>query len=524
MKSMKNLTKMYLKAIEERNPEAGQTVPPMTKQAKKVKVPKPTQSLKRIPTIPSMFKKKVKFDDENEEQPVLIESRPADFDFYCTPQSLREMIPRTPADSFIAENDKSRNTALSTSFQLDSEQKGKIETSLKSNLHGIASLVSKGKTQSIRTLQTSNPYKMSFYKTSDNISASSQKRIGDDDSSQEIDINSKAVEAHKKKIRELEERNNELVNQLNSQRFLSDDFDSAKGKEKTGPKYTDLKYQPMESLIEETDIDQQMLLLRHHNELLTKENASLANQSKQLSSSLKKFIDVLNSYTKKKGDGPIRVNPYSEPADKLAELVTIVSKKVNGVNIKEESVKSEKLKQEFEGHSEISQVEQFKCDSIFDELEASTSNVLEIKSSGDRKYRHQNLMEERGDFMDKMRNLMVSMNQEELENARNTNQNQRSNFSSTLDLMPKPSKINSFSRTDRVSNTDMSVDNSAKNRTMNISMTLLLEEIEKVKKKLKELEENMKTKGGNSLLRECESVSYNISEIESSFKDLSHLN
>ena len=523
-KSMKNLTKMYLKAIEERNPEPGQTAPMPTKQSQKVKTPDTTQSLRRIPTGSNMFKKKTKFEKGHDDHAVLMESRPAEFDFCVMPESLRSMIPRTPADSFIGSFDKSRNTRLSASFELDDEQKDKIETNLKNNLQGIANLVNKGKKESNHTLETSDHYRLSPDKNFDSTSSNSGKKNKANNISGDRDASDQLMDEYKKKIRELEARNNYLVNQLNSQRFLSDDFGKAKEKAQSGTKYTDLRYQPMGALIEETDTNQQILLLRHQNELLTKENTNFTKQQKQLGIILKKVIEFFDEYSKQKGDRPLRVNPYSDPVDKLTELAGILSRLIDGASSKNEGMNSGKFRQEFEGQSEISQIDHVNCDSLFDEFESSPGNVLEIKSNNDRKYRHANLADDKGNFLDRMRNLMLSMQQAEMENPLNSSQNPRSSLSSTLDLMPKPTNTHNFSRTDKVSNTDMSAEGSIRNRTLNISVNLLLEEIERVKRKLKEIEVNMKTKGGTSVLKECETVSFNISEIESSFKDLSHLN
>ena len=175
---------------------------------------------------------------------------------------------------------------------------------------------------------------------------------------------------------------------------------------------------------------------------------------------------------------------------------------------------------------------------LLDDLQ-SESSVFESPEEQLRTYRHKNLTPEakRG-FLDRLRSLLGSpgheLGEEQLDEFETQRQTRKLYSRTSLVLLPselRKEEPEDLGKTSQVlSHKNRSGDSASRNSRAERDaddpgkaneLQTLFQEIARVKGKLNFIEKAVRQMDQSPLLKECETVSFNISEIESSFKDFS---
>jgi hypothetical protein len=459
---MKNLTKMYLKAIEDPKIDVLQTVPKTSISGRRIEVKSPI-STTRLPTQGGVFKKKRQADEQqflNDRGDGEIKA--ADFELPFSAKEIREMIPKTPTDSFISEPNVSESTE-SISI-LDSEKKESIQDNLRANIKDFSDAVAKCSSRSIRNLDTSKAYTVTFYKTQEPIPTAHRPKTKEQISN-EFDVNTQIIRDYQKKISELEQQNLNLTQQLSSQRTIS---------------------------IEPP----------RHSDSMVLEEARPA---------LTTMIDALNALLERKKEKPISVDPKGDLMDIINEATESLIQKSQRMILLESKCFDDPSLPNFEGPSIIQEKEPLLNLSFLEDVERNV-NLLQNKLEASPILAHQT-------FEDKVRMMLVSKESED-ESKKPDNQKPTSKKQNLL-FEPIPTSMSDLdlSRTHQFIGKDRSR-GTPPDRTQNVDVQVLFKEVMRVKKQLKRIESNIHEIGiAHPKNEELESVSFNISGVDSSFKD-----
>ena len=459
---MKSLTKMYLKAIEEPKTEVVQTVPRTNISVRRIEVKSPI-STGRFPAQGGVFKKKRQVDDQQFSNSVgEAELKAADFDLPFSAKEIREMIPKTPADSFIIETNLSESTESLS--MLDSDKKESIEGNLRANLKDFSEAVAKCSSRSIRSLETGKAYSVTFYKTQEPIPTAHKPKSREELSSV-FDLNAQIIQDYQKKISELEQQNLSLNQQLSSQRTISIQSPA------------------------------------HSDSLMVEE----------IRPALNTLIDALNSLLEKKREKPISLDPNEDLLKIINEATGSLIQKSQRMILLESKCFDDPAQPNFEGPSIIQEKEPLLNLSFLEDVERNV-NLLQSKLETSPNVA-------RPTFEDKVRMLLVSKESEE--DSQKPVKTKPAPKRKNIEFEPIPTSVSDLdlSRTHQLIGKDRSR-NTPSDRTQNVDVQVLFKEVMRVKRQLKRIESNIHEIGvAPTKTDDLESVSFNISGVDSSFRD-----
>lgn len=459
---MKNLTKMYLRAIEEPKAEVVQTVPRTSISGRRIEVKSPI-STSRLPTQGGVFKKKRQADDQQfSNQGGEAELKAADFDLPFSAKEIREMIPKTPTDSFISEPNVSESTQSLS--MVDPDKKESIQDNLRANLKDFSEAVAKCSSRSIRSLDTGKAYSVTFYKTQEPIPTAHKPKSKEQISS-EFDLNTQIIRDYQKKINELEHQNLSLTHQLSSQRTISID----------SPVHSD-------SLVLE-----------------------------EIRPALTTMIDALNALLERKKEKPISIDPKSDLMQIINETTDSLIHKSQRMILLESKCFDDPSQPNFEGPSIIQEKEPLLNLSFLEDVERNV-NLLQSKLEA-------TPILAQPTFEDKVRMLLVSKESEEDNKKLDKQKPVSKKQNIVIESIPNSMSDLDLSRTHQLIGKDRSR-GTPPDRTQNVDVQVLFKEVMRVKKQLKRIESNIHEIGiAHPKSEDLESVSFNISGVDSSFKD-----
>jgi hypothetical protein len=462
---LNNLTKMYLKVIEEQKPEVVQTVPRMTKT--KTNQSKSPLSVTKVPQQCGVFRKKDKKDDTSSESHKVIELSHSDFLMPFSVKEIRELIPKTPSESFIDEETEGSSKLIASN--ISTEQKDKIQKNLSRNIQEFSDAVvrSRSKSDQQRQLETSSPYSLSFYKTTELV-PSAHRQKDKEKLSIEPDININIVQDYQKKIKDLENHNLELISQISSYRSITT---------------TNIK-----ESVSEKELD-------------------------NLNPAINHLFEALNVFMEKIGEEDIITPDTNDPVEAIYELSNYLISKTY-ITKKKQIDNGEELKKfEFQSQSEIPESDILPSQSVYDDAQ----NDFEMFSQ------EKCIDNDKNEFEDKMRKLLIPREAEdesELEDHRPELQTRKLHLSSSLDLIPTFPEISNLNETYQLNSRDRSRIKPAE-QISNDQVHQLMKEVLQVKKQLRRIESNML---GIVITpqksEEMEPISFNISGIDASFRDV----
>jgi hypothetical protein len=509
---LKNLTKMYLKVIEEPKVEVEPTVPRLSNLGRKSNLSKSPMATNKLPTQGGVFRKKNRLDDGQANVPTLIEGRQSNLIEPLSKRELQEMIPRTPSDSFI--NETKDDTVNTSSNTINTEQKDNIENNLKDNIREFSEAISRKRAHSERQLEIASLYTMTIYKTLDHIPTAHRPR-NQDELSSEPDINNKLVFEYQKKIQELENEKSELISQISSQRTIADPWES--------------------KLPKADDCHTEIISALHH------------------------LKDVLNVFMEKRGEADVTLSSDTDPVETIYNLANLLINKtpqVEKVRESEDTVLEPKEipnHLDFESQSEITLMEAYPNNSLCDDVQKNFGILLSKSESK----RERVSYDEKMGFVDKVRMILESKREEEpLENKVLEESLESKVLEEPLEdkvleepledkVLEEPleDKVLEDQKTQKISqgsSLESIADKSEVDmpifkyevthcdppslpeyyRGQNINVGMLIEEVMNVKRQLRRIESSMR---GISIppvsIDELENVSFDISEMDASFKE-----
>lgn len=473
-KSMKNLTKMYLKAIEDQLPEATQTVPRFSMIGRNTNLSKSPIDTTKISHGESIFKKKQKKDPH--QKPVTSignDTKPIEFGRSISPKHNHQAGPEV-SDNYLP-NDPFNQKPSSSLAVVDCDQKTKTEIDSKENFQNFMHEVSDHKVVSSRTLETASLYHFSFFgvndqKTSNNVEAYPQT------DQNKLEVCSEVIKDYHKKITELERANNELLLQLASYRTVLPES-------------------------------------RNHDE---------KDSQKTIQSALDHLIDALNSFMENNEQDSFKFQRSQDPIEMIYEIAKeIMSKTYNKrpqINNPSNDNEEPCLKNKSQFISAEFQIPDFE----FCQNEDDNKGLHDLKN---RKLicRNHN-SEEKLHFVEKLRLLLVSrIEDDSFEDIKPVIQTRKMHLNLSQNL--KPSTLEYSSPIDCPKTSAKKITQSfSSNGQQIINVSDLLKEFMEVKRIMKNIESDIIhfgyfTEASSLTMKDADSLSLNISEDECIFQE-----